>query len=79
MSNDPVPQTDDDWVFDEQCPECGEEVYLSVIIEKYDNGDPARAVLLCGERYYNSDLRGEPIDNTDEQGCGHTWEWVADE
>jgi hypothetical protein len=80
MSDRPVPPTSDNWAFDDLCPECGEEVYLGAIVEETDDGDPVRAIMLCGERYYETyDMPGIPARGDDEQGCGHEWEWVADE
>ena len=51
---------DPDWQFDDQCPECGEDVYLAAIVEPMKHGETERkATIMCGE--------GE------DRGCGHTW------
>lgn len=67
------------WDYDclpEECPECGEDVYLAArIISKDEDGGPTEAEMMCGERFYRTgDIPGISTVE-DERGCGHTWGW----
>lgn len=68
-------RTRDDWEFDEECPECGESVYLSALVTEKDDNGPIKADMQCGEKYYAQNNASGIPTRGDERGCGHTWEW----
>jgi len=69
----------DDWEFDDECPECAEEVYLTAIIKEMDDKGAVRATLHCGEEYYRiNDIPGFPVEH-EGRGCGHSWDWQREQ
>lgn len=52
-----------DWVFDDECPRCGEDVHLAAIAQTQEGDKVVKAKLEC---------------LIEETGCGHTWDWEAD-
>lgn len=70
--------TRDGWEFDDECPECGEGVYLAAIVNEMDGEGAIRAKMLCGEEHYRiNDFPGIPVEG-ETRGCGHAWEWERD-
>lgn len=40
-------QTNPDWAFDDECPECGEEEKLAAFVEVAVEKEPTEAELMC--------------------------------
>lgn len=57
--------TNPDWVFDEECPECGEDTHLSAEVMVEDSEGPTYARVICGVGVMDGEITG----------CGHQWEW----
>jgi len=66
------------WDYDglpDECPECGETVYLAARVTAWQEETPVEAEMMCGERFYRAaDIQGIPAEGED-RGCGHTWDW----
>lgn len=68
--------TSPDWVFDKECPECGESQHLGAMVKETNaDGNPTRATITCG-------VPEDPIEDSvfdmvwNGDGCGNEWEWV---
>lgn len=65
-------KTGEDWPFDEECPQCGEDVHIgAVVLEMHEDKGALKADMYCGTEGIEEIMDGK--------GCGHSWKWERDE